>query len=687
MRRDASLNEHMLMRRNSTAQYGVILDAGSSGTRVYVYKWKNPNRAAKKHPNDLEKLPKLKLEKSKKIHPGVSTFAEKAETVGEDHLKELIQTALDEVPDSKVAETPVFLMATAGVRLLPKPQQRTLLQEVCGYLQSNTKFILPDCDAHVQVISGQTEGLYGWIAANYLLGGFDHPERHGHVDSHHTYGFLDMGGASAQIAFAPNSTEAEKHADDLKLVRMRHLDGEPVEYKVFTSTWLGFGANQARERYIERLLKEHDDKAAEIPDPCLPKGLRVNSKGDPIEGGSASKGQALVGTGVFEECMKRTYPLLEKDKPCPDAPCLLNGQHAPAIDFKINHFVGVSEYWHTTHGVFGKDKSAFDFTAYQKTVKEFCGKDWSSIEDGLTKRKKSQEAKLTDAREACFKASWLINMLYSGIGVPRVGIEHTPPSGIDTNKDAIEDAKENGFLDPFQPVDKVDGIEVSWTLGKMVLYAAGQIQPRGSDSPVGFGSNIGSGTPKDFELAGSTPLLPGREDDDDDDDDDSILKPSHSTSGLFFFIILLIVIGYLLRKPDRRRRIMSSIRGYRKPGNGKRYRSLSFMDRIFGRNAPSYDRVMEEGDAPEFELGDMESEDNEQSDSSESSRHGQVAPRFNIDRADDMKPPSAIDRAGMVVRTESCERLGPSPQMLNAGRRSRAGSPTRKSPLMTPIQS
>ncbi len=79
----------------------------------------------------------------------------------------------------------------------------------------------PTGDLHIQVIAGDTEGLYGWIAANYLLGGFDSPEKHMHGKGHHTYGFLDMGGASAQIAFAPNNTEAEKHANDLKLLRMR----------------------------------------------------------------------------------------------------------------------------------------------------------------------------------------------------------------------------------------------------------------------------------------------------------------------------------------------------------------------------------------------------------------------------------------------------------------------------------
>ncbi len=194
----------------SAAQYGVILDAGSSGTRVYVYKWKNPARASKKaSPEKLQRLPRLKLKEQKKIHPGVSTLAENVASVGPNHLQELVQVALDEVPDDKISETPIFLMATAGVRFLPKDQQTNLLQGICTWLQANTKFSLPDCGTHVQVISGETEGLYGWLAANYLLGGFDEPADHEHgkdgKGSHHTYGFLDMSGASAQIAFAPNT--------------------------------------------------------------------------------------------------------------------------------------------------------------------------------------------------------------------------------------------------------------------------------------------------------------------------------------------------------------------------------------------------------------------------------------------------------------------------------------------------
>ena len=64
-----------------------------------------------------------------------------------------------------------------------------------------------------------------------------------------------MGGASAQIAFVSNSIEAKRYANDLKLLRMHSLDGKAAEYKVFTAAWLGFGVNQARERYVAALCQ------------------------------------------------------------------------------------------------------------------------------------------------------------------------------------------------------------------------------------------------------------------------------------------------------------------------------------------------------------------------------------------------------------------------------------------------
>jgi hypothetical protein len=393
----------------------------------------------------------------------------------------------------------------------------------------------------------------------------------------------------------------------------------------------------------------------------------------------------------------------------------------PAIDFDVNHFVGVSEYWHTTHSVFKMDDKSYDLATYQRLVKDFCSEEWEDIEGNVLSHKWGKKVDAKTAQEVCFKASWLINVLHEGIGVPRVGIEKTTHApGFNSTKEMKEHTKEKGFLDPFQAVDKIDDMEVSWTLGKMVLYAAGQIPPAMSGAlPVGFGSNVADVLPADFQVAGSnsTPIPVGDDDDWAEAAEDLVEKAhSKSNAGFLFFMLFLIILGFIFRKRERRlrfyRRVDSAFRRNRRPGSPRKGgRSFFGAGKLFGnRSSANYERV-EEGEAAAFELGEVDSDDNEYSDSSEGSRLGRTSglatPKLNVVNFDsnnyfDKPPaagvglglsnggsafPNAMDRSGLVVRTESRERLGPTLQMLGAGRRSRTGSPTRmKSPLMTPLE-
>lgn len=606
-------------------RYGIVFDAGSSGTRLHVYRWKDVAAARKKaDATDLARLPDVKTEKkwTKKVKPGISTFATDPHRVGPDHLKGLFDHALTIVPKEDVENTPVFLLATAGVRLLDDAPRKALLAEVCAYAQQHTRFQLPDCALHIQAISGETEGLYGWLSANYLLDAFNKPQDHAHGKGHSTYGFLDLGGASAQIAFAPNATESQKHGEDLNLLRLRTLDGKAQEYKVFVTTYLGYGVNEARRRYLEDL---HDHHAGErgLPDPCLPKGM---SKDSDIRGAPYK----LVGTGKFNECISRTYPLLEKDAQCDDPPCLFHGVHVPAIDFEVNHFVGVSEYWHTTHEIFemGHGDNAYNFQTYQQLVLDFCSQDWDTIEAGVTAHKWGKKVDEQTVADVCFKASWLLNLLHDGIGIPRLPPEEDPTA----SSAAAKQIAKHGYLAPFQAVDKIDDVEVSWTLGKMVLYAASQVPPAShEDLAVGFGSNApGGGVPADFNYAGGRPEAAYTPSDnplsesegsstdiDTDTDDDSWTSPldalSHRTPGILLITALLLIILILLLGRDRRASLFRKLNPFSAPSSRRSRRRGSPFQNLaaklpFGIGArlasdkTRYARL-EDGE-PDAELGD-----------------------------------------------------------------------------------
>jgi Golgi apyrase len=666
-------------------RYGVILDAGSSGTRIHIYTWLDAS-IAREGPSAkaLHSLPILDTRDkwTKKTHPGVSTFGESPNLIGPDHLQPLLDHALRYIPDDAVEDTPLFLLGTAGMRLLPEVQRAALLKQICSYTRFYTKFLLPDCDLHVQVISGETEGLYGWIAANYLLGGFDSPEEHAHGKGHHTYGFLDMGGASAQIAFAPNATEASRHANDLKLLRLRTVDGVATEYRVFVTTWLGFGVKEARKRYVDALVTDFGDPSiTEIPDPCLPVGLRMAINGTVFNESNPAKVEEphLFGTGRFDECLQHVYPLLEKEVPCLDEPCLLNGVHVPAIDFDVNHFIGISEYWHTTHEIFemGHKDKAYDFHTYQTRVNDFCSQDWTAIQEGVADKMWGKKVDEQTAYEVCFKASWLINVLHNGIGIPRVGVENTDTKGLNGTKDILQSAEEKGFLDPFQAVNKIKSTEVSWTLGKMVLYAASQVPPIEDTLPVGFGSNV-AGIPADFQYPGGSTLTPisGI---DQHGDDSSFADQIHDTlfnadtprriPGFLLFMFIISLVLFLLCGRDRRSRIYRKMFGTTSRKNGLFGSKFPVW---FRNDSTAHERELEEGSAlinpNEFELDDIDSDGADEEPVGR--RSGSGTPRNKS--ALGLLSPDVMDRRGMAVRTESRERLD-----LSNGRKSRTVSPTR----------
>ena len=544
------------------------------------------------------------------------------------------------IPEEDVEVTPIFLLATAGVRLLPDRQRQELLSNVCTYTKKHTNFLLPDCNLQIQAISGETEALYGWLAANYLLGGFNDPYSHDHGNNHSTYGFLDLGGASAQIAFAPNTTETEKHGNDLHTLRLRTLDGIAQEYQVFVTTWLGYGVNEARSKYTKDLLSHVDiQPQSEVPDPCLPAGMTKDLDKVVELPKHADRPPHFIGTGMFTECLHATYPLLDKEAACKDDPCLFNGVHVPAIDFDVNHFVGVSEYWHTTHDIFemGHKDRAYDFKTYQQRVKQFCSQDWSQIETDVLAKKYGEKVDKDTAGDVCFKASWLINMLHEGIGIPRVGLEasHVSSQSQNTTSKLLNSAKQEGYLAPFQAVNKIDNTEVSWTLGKMVLYASSMVpSSEESDAVVGFGKNTPSRPSDKFEGAGGRPDStlplpnvsgPGSHDTESEYNNsgiDSTGKGSHGdwrqklmhhphrTPGLLFILLIVLIAVILLLGRERRNAFLRKIfpwrRGPQSPygGGGGIAQKLGLGGRGSGGK---YERVMEEGDmaaaAGDFELG------------------------------------------------------------------------------------
>ncbi|EIW60217.1 apyrase [Trametes versicolor FP-101664 SS1] len=496
----------------ASRRFGVVIDAGSSGSRLQIYSWKDARTVREQLEGDaLRTLPQVGKgtengdEWSLKVEPGISSFADNVDGIGA-YLQPLLEHARTHIPPSLQPETPLFLLATAGMRLLTPEKQAEVLQSTCHFLKFHSNFRIDDpsasgpCGSSVRIITGEEEGLFGWIAVNYLMDGFK-----GSDEERLTHGFLDMGGASTQIAFEP-SKQDQGQGQNLLDVRLRLLDGNDIHHKVFVTTWLGYGTNQARERYVAQLINEYDAGRAlslsapeYIEDPCLPKDLIVTNAPAQPETASphAKTAHKFVGTGSFEQCLQRTLPLLNKDAPCPDSHCLFNGVSVPPIDFTASNFIGVSEYWYSTEQIFGLG-GAYDVVQYERAASDFCSQDWprvlkeheetrkqghlggdGEVEEGgvvVDTGKWGIDVEIPRLQMQCFKAAWIVNVLHEGIGMPRIV---DPGGNVTTDGDQVAaQAQTKGLGRPtFQSMDTVGDIAISWTLGKMVLEASRDVPP------------------------------------------------------------------------------------------------------------------------------------------------------------------------------------------------------------------
>lgn len=94
-------------------KYAIICDAGSSGTRIKVYKLV----VGVHEPIEVSDVTELDVPKPYKVKPGISSFAGSVGDLG-NYLDDLIDSAKQVVPADQQASTPIYLFATAGMRLL-----------------------------------------------------------------------------------------------------------------------------------------------------------------------------------------------------------------------------------------------------------------------------------------------------------------------------------------------------------------------------------------------------------------------------------------------------------------------------------------------------------------------------------------------------------------------------------------
>lgn len=97
--------------------YAIVVDAGSSGSRGHLYKWP-PHSGNPHHLLDLQPVTDIRGNAMlKTVTPGLSSLASRPEAALE-YFRPILDFATAHIPLGKQKNTPIYVLATAGMRLL-----------------------------------------------------------------------------------------------------------------------------------------------------------------------------------------------------------------------------------------------------------------------------------------------------------------------------------------------------------------------------------------------------------------------------------------------------------------------------------------------------------------------------------------------------------------------------------------
>lgn len=302
---------HNLLLR-SDMKYGLMIDAGSTGSRMHTFAFRET----------ADGRLKLVTEDFFPVKPGLSAYVDDP-AAGARSLEPLLQRARKIVPASKRDDTPVFLRATAGLRAVGTHKAEQILDEVRTYLsKSGFRF---DGRQSARVLDGSDEGVYTWITVNYLMG----------RSPLNTVGTLEMGGGSSQAAFV--SKEVGKCAPE---TMRQEYAGRAVA--LYAKSDLGFGLQKGRAN----ALKYFESQNTLRSNPCLNRGAPLTVK-VPFEERSIT----ADGNGNFAQCRRAIEQGVITPRVNGTCGCGLCGYDGALRPRAIGEYVAIAFYVERTAGI------------------------------------------------------------------------------------------------------------------------------------------------------------------------------------------------------------------------------------------------------------------------------------------------------------------------------------------------
>ncbi|KAM4633585.1 ectonucleoside triphosphate diphosphohydrolase 3 isoform 1-T2 [Polymixia lowei] len=378
-------------------EYGIVIDSGSSRSNIYLYQWPGEKQ------NETGVV--TELMNCRVAGDGISEM--KVDPVKDaaswEGFKACMNNITKAIPAEKHKNTPIFLGATAGMRLLEKKDEqrsKEILKSLSDYLKS-----LPYMFQNASIMTGEEEGLYGWITVNYLMGNFlEKNTWNAYVrpDGAKTVGSMDLGGASTQIAFA---VQDDARGSDFLQVK---LYGYP--YNVYTHSFLCYGKNEAEKRVQDAILKESANTAY-VENPCYPEGFNITVKASSIydtectkKPGNYNPDQEILMVGIpdSEKCGRMVKSIFDF-KSCSGAQCSFNGVQQPPV---TGDFMAYAGFFYTARALLLNGSSELD--VFSAAIKKFCHTHWTVLQ--------KEKAWISNRflKTYCYSAHYVFTLLVDG---------------------------------------------------------------------------------------------------------------------------------------------------------------------------------------------------------------------------------------------------------------------------------
>ncbi|XP_044309074.1 ectonucleoside triphosphate diphosphohydrolase 8 [Varanus komodoensis] len=379
-------------------KYGLVFDAGSSHTSLFIYQW----------PTDKENNTGV-VSQTFSCHvngPGISSYADNPPQAGAS-LRKCLDEAMTVIPRERQLETPAYLGATAGMRLLRKKNATASAQVLEAVGKAIQKY--PVSFRGARIITGEDEGAYGWITINYLLESFTKYSAKSrdwiHPRSASIRGALDLGGASTQISFVPSG----HIADPAEAVHFR-LYG--FDYAIYTHSYLCYGQNQVLKQAIRILV--NSSSSARIDHPCYPVGYNESIVISDLYDSPCAKHLApplllwnvtLVGTGNATLCRETFRKTFDSSSCSYNGSCGLNGVYQPKVNGK---FLAFSAYYYTFYFLNLTKTKPLD--TVKVTIQTFCSREWKDVKSSYPREKEEH------LKNYCASANYILTLLLDGYG-------------------------------------------------------------------------------------------------------------------------------------------------------------------------------------------------------------------------------------------------------------------------------